>query len=219
MNGVHDMGGMDGFGKVTPEPHEVPFHTDWEARSLALNRVMGSAGEWNIDIGRYWIETLPPAVYLSSSYYRKWFLRLERLCLARGLVSEAELASGHSKGPGRPLKRPPQSGAQAGASLIRGNYDQPPRAPALFEVGQTVRARNIHPRSHTRLPRFARGHLGTIERIQGCHTYPDAMVEKGVEQGEWLYTVVFDGRELWGPDAEVGTAISIEAFEPYLEPA
>lgn len=219
MNGVHDMGGMDGFGKVTPEPHEVPFHTDWEARSLALNRVMGSAGEWNIDIGRYWIETLPPAVYLSSSYYRKWLLRLERLCLARGLVSEAELASGHSKGPGRPLKRPPLSGAQAGASLIRGNYDQPPRAPALFEVGQTVRARNIHPRSHTRLPRFARGHLGTIERIQGCHTYPDAMVEKGVEQGEWLYTVVFDGRELWGPDAEVGTAISIEAFEPYLEPA
>lgn len=219
MNGVHDMGGMDGFGQVAPEPDEVPFHSDWEARSLALNRVMGSAGEWNIDVGRYWIETLPPAIYLSSSYYRKWFLRLERLCLARGLVSEAELASGRSSGPGRPLKRPPLSGAQAGASLIRGNYDQPPRAAALFEVGQTVRARNIHPRSHTRLPRFARGHLGTIERIQGCHTYPDAMVEKGVEQGEWLYTVVFDGRELWGPDAEVGTAISIEAFEPYLEPA
>jgi nitrile hydratase len=219
MNGVHDMGGMDGFGQVAPEPDEKPFHTDWEAHSLALNRVMGSAGEWNIDVGRYWIETLPPAIYLSSSYYRKWFLRLERLCLARGLVSEAELASGRSSGPGRPLKRPPLSGAQAGASLIRSNYDQPPRAAALFEVGQTVRARNVHPRSHTRLPRFARGHLGTIERIQGCHTYPDAMVEKGVEQGEWLYTVVFDGRELWGPDAEAGTTISIEAFEPYLEAA
>jgi nitrile hydratase len=219
MNGVHDMGGMDGFGMVAPDPHEVPFHADWQARSFALNRVMGSAGEWNIDVGRYWIETLPPAVYLSSSYYRKWFLRLERLCLDRGLVSEAELASGRSSGPGRPLKRKPLSGPQAGAAVSRPNHDQPPRAPAVFAVGQKVRARKIHPRSHTRLPRFARGHVGTIERIQGCHTFPDAMVEKGIEQGEWLYTVVFDGRELWGPDAEDGTSISIEAFEPYLEPA
>lgn len=219
MNGVHDMGGMDGFGKVAPDPHEVSFHDEWQAHSFALNRIMGSAGEWNIDVGRYWIETLPPAVYLSSSYYKKWFLRLERLCLDRGLVSEAELASGHSSGPGRPLKRKPLSGPQAGVGLTRANHDQPPRAPAAFEVGQKVRARNIHPRSHTRLPRFARGHFGTIERIQGCHTFPDAMVGKGIEQGEWLYTVVFDGWELWGPDAEDGATVSIEAFEPYLEPA
>jgi len=82
-----------------------------------------------------------------------------------------------------------------------------------------VRVRNLHPRSHTRLPRFARGRLGTIERVQGCHTYPDAMVETGAARGEWLYTVVFDGRELWGPDAEAGSTVSIEAFEPYLEPA
>lgn len=101
--------------------------------------------------------------------------------------------------------------------MSRPNHDQPPRAPALFAVGQKVRARNIHPRSHTRLPRFTRGHLGTIERIQGCHTYPDAMVEKNIKQGEWLYTVVFEGLELWGPDAEVGATVSIEAFEPYLE--
>ncbi|WP_439613113.1 nitrile hydratase subunit beta [Reyranella sp.] len=217
MNGVHDMGGMDGFGKVAPDAHEVPFPAEWQARSFALNRVMGSAGEWNIDVGRYWIETLPPAVYLSSSYYRKWFLRLERLCLHLNLVSERELASGHSSGPGRPLKRQPLSGPHAGASVSRPNHDQPPRAPAAFAVGEKVRARKIHPRSHTRLPRFARGHVGVIERIQGCHTYPDAMVEKGVRQGEWLYTVVFDGTELWGPDAEDGTSVSIEAFEPYLE--
>jgi nitrile hydratase len=103
--------------------------------------------------------------------------------------------------------------------VSRPNHDRPPRAPAVFTVGQKVRARKIHPRSHTRLPRFARGHVGTIERIQGCHTFPDAMVDKGIEQGEWLYTVVFDGRELWGLDAEDGTSVSIEAFEPYLEPA
>ena len=152
MNGVHDMGGMDGFGKVEATPSEPPFHEIWEGRVLALNRVMQSTVEWNIDVARYWTEILPPDVYLASSYYKKWFLRLENLCLAKGLVSHEELVSGHSTGPGRPLKGSVVTAVEAGKTLVRGNYDLPPTAPARFHIGDRVRAKNIHPKSHTRLP-------------------------------------------------------------------
>lgn len=216
MNGIHDMGGMDGFGKVEAPPQEPPFHAEWEGRVLAMNRVMQATGEWNIDVGRWWIETLPPAEYLASSYYRKWFVRLERLCLARGLVTREEVAKGHAEGPGRKLRRVVPA-AEAAGLLSRKNYDLPPKGPAEFKVGDRVTTKNMHPTSHTRLPRFARGRTGAIERIQGCHVYPDATVAEGVERPEWLYTVTFDGRELWGPDADPTVKVSIEAFEPYLE--
>ena len=84
MDGIHDMGGMDGFGKVDPEPNEPVFHESWEGRVLAMSRVMGASGAWNIDMGRYGIELLPPHVYLASSYYKKWFLRLEQMLTQRG---------------------------------------------------------------------------------------------------------------------------------------
>lgn len=216
MNGIHDMGGMDGFGKVEAPPQEPPFHAEWEGRVLAMNRVMQATGEWNIDVGRWWIETLPPAEYLASSYYRKWFVRLERLCLARGLVTREEVAKGHAEGPGRKLRRVVPA-SEAAALLSRRNYDLPPKAAARFKVGDRVTTKNMHPTSHTRLPRFARGRTGTVERIQGCHVYPDATVAEGVERPEWLYTVTFEGRELWGPDADPTVKVSIEAFEPYLE--
>jgi nitrile hydratase len=178
---------------------------------------MTACGEWNIDVGRYWIETLPPEIYLTSSYYRKWHLRLENLCLAKGLVTKAELAAGHASQSARPLKRPVTED-RLPALLRRAPFARDPAAPAAFSVGDKVRTRNMHPASHTRLPRFARGRVGIIERIPGCHVFPDAYVADGIERGEWLYTVTFDGRELWGPDADPTVRVSIEAFEPYLEP-
>ena len=100
--------------------------------------------------------------------------------------------------------------------VVRRNFDQQPTALARFRVGQRVRARNMHPGSHTRLPRFVRGHRGVIERIQGCHIFPDAVVAEQVRRGEWLYTVTFEARELWGADADPTVQVSVEAFEPYL---
>jgi nitrile hydratase len=102
--------------------------------------------------------------------------------------------------------------------MTRGSFARPPTRPARFAPGDTVRARNIHPRTHTRLPRYVRGRLGTVERIQGCHALPDA-VALGRDEAAWLYTVCFEGRELWGDDADPTSKISVEAFEPYLEPA
>ena len=220
MDGVHDLGGMDGFGKVKPEPETEPaFHEDWEGRVLAMSRALGAAGAWNIDIGRHGIERLPPHVYLAATYYQKWQLRNEKLAVERGLITAEELAAGHASTPAKKLGGKVLRADDISGTMIRGSFGREPKAAARFKPGDRVRMKNIHPKSHTRLPRFVRGHVGTIERIQGCHVYPDAAVAEEREVPEWLYTVVFDGRDLWGPDADPTLEVSIEAFEPYLDPA
>jgi nitrile hydratase len=216
MNGIHDMGGMHGFGPVEPEPNEPVFHADWEARVLALNRALGYARLWNIDMSRAAIEVLPPDVYLTRSYYTKWLLRLEQLLLDRGLIEADELAAGHARRPGKPLPRK-LNAADVAAALTRGSYGREPRAPARFKAGDRVRTRNINPATHTRLPRYARGHVGTIECVRGCHVFPDSVAIGGDENPQWLYTLVFAARELWGESADPKLKVSIEAFEPYLE--
>ena len=217
MNGVHDMGGMDCFGPVQPEAHEPVFHADWEGRVFAFTRAMGYTGEWVIDDSRAAHESLPPAVYLSVSYYKKWALGFERLLTTRGLVGADELAAGQSLRPGKQLKRKLTADAVP-ATLQRANFSREPQAPAKYAVGDRVRARNWHPAGATRLPRYVRGHVGTIERIEGCHAYPDAIVAGRGDDPQWLYTLVFDGRELWGADSDPTLKVSIDAFEPYLEP-
>jgi nitrile hydratase subunit beta len=217
MNGVHDMGGMDGFGQVELEADEPVFHAAWEARVLAMNRAMGATGLWTIDMSRFSREALAPDVYLASSYYRKWLLGLEKMLLERALVDADEIAAGHALRPGKPLKRKVTT-ADTDRLLTRGSFARPAAAPARFKLGMHVRAKNINPVTHTRLPRYVRGHVGVVERVQGCHVFPDtAAVGKG-EHPQWLYTVCFDARELWGDEADPTVTVSIEAFEPYLEP-
>jgi len=219
MNGVHDMGGMDGFGKVEPEPNEPVFHEPWEGRVMAMNRAMGAVGVWNIDVGRFSREMLPAHVYLASSYYRKWFLGLEQMLLERGLIDADEVAAGHALRPGKPLKRGKFDVAAVERVMTRGSFSRPAPAQARFKPGDRVRAKNIHPVSHTRLPRYVRGHVGVVERLHGSHVFPDTVVAGQGESPQWLYTVCFDSRELWGPDADPTVTVSIDAFEPYLDPA
>jgi nitrile hydratase beta subunit len=216
MNGIHDMGGMHGFGPVAPERDEPVFHGDWEGRVLALNRAMAYAKLWSIDESRAAIEVLPADVYLTRSYYEKWLLRLEQLLIDRDLIGADELASGHALRPGKPLPRKLEA-ANVAAALTRGSYGREPPAPARFRVGDRVRTRNINPATHTRLPRYARGHVGTIECVRGCHIFPDSVATGQGEDPQWLYTLRFEGRELWGDSSDPNLKVSIEAFEPYLE--
>jgi nitrile hydratase subunit beta len=218
MDGIHDMGGMHGFGKVEPEPNEPVFHAEWEGRCLALNRAMGYTRVWTIDQTRAGIEELPPEVYLASSYYRKWAVRLENLVVALGLAGADEIEAGHAKRPGKTLKRK-LALADVPGSLTRGSYTRPAQAPALFKPGDRVRTKNIHPATHTRLPRYARGRTGVVEALRGCHVYPDTAALGQGDDPQWLYTLLFDGRELWGDNTDPSLKVSIEAFEPYLEPA
>ena len=218
MDGIHDMGGMHGFGKVEPEKNEAVFHAEWEARCLALNRAMAAIGAWNIDEGRAGIEELPPAVYLTSSYYGKWALRLENLLVKFGLVGADEIAAGHALRAGKPLAGK-LGVAEVPVTLTRGAFARPAQAAARFKVGDRVRAKNIHPPMHTRLPRYARSRVGVIEAIRGCHVFPDSSALGAGENPQWLYTVLFKGSELWGDNTDPTLTASIEAFEPYLEAA
>lgn len=219
MNGVHDMGGMDGFGKVEAEPNEPVFHHPWEGRVMAMARAIGANSGLGIDTNRFAREALPPTVYLTSSYYQKWLLALEQLMIERGMIGADEVAAGHSLRQSPPLKRGKFSLADVARVEARGSFGREAQARALFKMGDRVRTRNINPVTHTRLPRYTRGHIGTIERINGCHVFPDSAAHDKGENPQWLYTVVFDGRELWGADSDPTLKVSIDAFEPYLEPA
>jgi nitrile hydratase len=218
MNGVHDMGGMHGFGKVEPEPNEPPFHAPWEGRVLAVQRAMRFTRAWNIDMSRDARERLPAPVYLSASYYQRWALGMERNALERGLIDADEIAAGHALRPGKPVERV-MTKSDIGHAFTRGSFSRPPSQPARFKPGDRVHAKNINPPSHTRLPRYARGRDGVIEAVRGCHVFPDSVTTGGGENPQWLYTVVFDGRQLWGANTDPTLTVSVEAFEPYLEPA
>jgi nitrile hydratase len=219
MNGAQDLGGQMGFGPVVPETDEPVFHAEWEKRALALTLCMAPAGGWNIDMSRHARETLHPASYLSKSYYAIWIAGLEKLMAERGLLTAEEIATAHASVPAKPpLRR--LAADEVAATLARGGpTGRPATAPARFRPGDRIRTRVMNPASHTRLPRYARGKLGIVERLHGAHVFPDTNAHGLGEQPAWLYTVVFAGAELWGSDADPGLRVSIDAFEPYLEPA
>jgi nitrile hydratase len=219
MNGAQDLGGMMGFGPVQPEKNEPIFHADWEKRALGLTLCAGALGEWNIDVSRHARETLHPADYLSSSYYEIWTKGLEKLLLAQGLVSREELEAGRSLAAPK-ATRPPLKAADVPARLAAGGpCDRPLDRAPRFAVGDRVRTRNIHPTGHTRLPRYARGKLGTIESRQGSFVLPDTNAHRQGEDPQWIYSVVFSGPELWGKDSDPTLSVAIDLWEPYLDPA
>lgn len=218
MNTVHDLGGMQNFGPVQTEADEPVFHDAWERRVFALTLAMSAPGGWNIDMSRHARESLPPARYLSSSYYEIWLAGLERLMLERGLVTAAEIDTGRSTAPPLPGRRVLEAAAVAGVLAKGGPVDRPPAAPSRFAAGDPVRARNLNPIGHTRLPRYVRGRTGTVVAAHGCHVFPDANAHGQGEQPAWLYGVRFTARELWGPDAAAGDHVHVDLWEPYLEP-
>lgn len=217
MNGVHDMGGMHGLGPVAPEPNEPVFHERWEARALALNLAVGAWGRWNIDASRHARELIPGADYLRMSYYEKWIAGLVALMERTGLVTKEEIASGRPAAGSRKAS-PPLTVDRVATTLARGGpaerkIDDAPR----FAVGTTIRARNMNPVGHTRLPRYARGRLGTITRHHGAHVFPDTNAHGLGEQPQHLYQVRFEAQELWG-DAK-RSAVYLDLWESYLERA
>jgi len=219
MNGAQDLGGMMGFGPITSEPEGEVFHADWEKRVLAVTLALGSLGEWNIDMARHARESLHPADYLESSYYEVWLKGLEKLVAAHALATPEELATGRLRHPPKPTS-PRLAAAGVAAMLAKGApYDRPPQASARFEAGEQVRTLNVNPTGHTRLPRYARGKRGRIERVRGVFVFPDANAHGLGPSPQWLYLVSFPASELWGREADPSLTVSIDAWESYLEGA
>jgi len=213
------MGGMHGMGPVRYETNETVFHAPWEARVFALNLALGAWRKWNIDAGRFQIEQVPPADYLRMSYYEKWLARIIELSVKRGLVTRAEIESGQPAA-GSTKATPPLT-ADNVPSMLRGGAGAIRNVPAIahFKVGQRVRARNINPAGHTRLPRYARGKTGTVDRNHGVYVFPDTNAEFLGENPQHVYSVRFAARELWGDQASPRDAVYIDLWDDYLEPA
>ena len=220
MNGGADLGGMHGFGPVAPEPDEPLFHAPWEARVMAMVVGAGRLGQWNLDQSRFARESLPPPRYQSLPYYAIWKQAFETLLLDRGMVTADELATGEAQTPAPP-DLPPALTRDDVASFLRrgGPVDRPAEGDPLFEVGDAVETLNLHPRTHTRLPRYARGRRGRIARVLGHHVFPDTNAKGEGENPQWLYQVRFAARELWGPEADPLDTVTLDLWEPYLRVA
>lgn len=213
-----DLGGQDGYGAVHPQAEDELFHAPWEPRVLALTLAMGATGLWNIDSSRAARETL--ANYRELSYYQIWLAGLEKLLLQSGALQAGELEQGRSLQPAMAVARVLRADGVA-AALARGTPTaRPPSGPARYAVGQWVRTTAAAPPHHTRLPGYARGKRGVIERVHGAHVFADTHAQNLGERPQWLYTVMFDERELWGAStAPQQACVSVDAWEPYLEPA
>ena len=218
MDGAHDMGGVAWADPVQPEPNEPPFHAEWERRAFALTLAMAMPGGWNIDMSRFAREDRPPDDYLGMSYFQIWLAGLERLMLERNLIASDEIESGKPLRPAKPVAKTLTPEGVAGMLHRGGPTEREATSPALFALGDRVRAKLIHPPGHTRLPQYVRGHVGTIELLHGVHVFPDSN-SLGNENPQWLYTVTFDGRELWGGGGDPNLKVSVDAWEPYLERA
>ena len=217
MNGVHDMGGMHGFGPVHPGD-AAPWHTDWEARVFAMTLAASGLLHGSIDRRRFELETLPPTVYLEG-YFQRWFARLVNASVASGLIGEAERSAiqrgesvaatrGHEPVPAKTFLRLFAAGAPSRREVA---------AEPKFAPGEAVRARNINPPTHTRLPRYVRGKAGVIVAHRGAHVFPDSNAENLGEDPRHLYAVRFAATTLWGPEAPAGDSVTLDLWEPYLE--
>ena len=223
MNGMHDMGGMHGFGPVVREENEPVFHHAWEGRVFAMQRVTPvpiPGGSRNN------IETMDPAAYLTSSYYEKWLHARIKGLIDAGVLTAEELETrlafyrGHPEAP-VPRREDPER-LQRIQQRLRRVVESPrldvPIQPQ-YRLGAAVRARNMHPSGHTRLPRYVRGKHGVVTRLYGMYDFQDAMPPGTAAPPQPLYAVRFEARELWGESAEANSVVYIDMWESYLEPA
>jgi nitrile hydratase beta subunit len=219
MNGIHDMGGMHGMGPIEEEKNEPVFHDEWEGRIFAMNRAMGAWQRWNLDASRHSRELIPPAEYLRMSYYERWIAGLVELIVKSELATRAEIESGTpAAGSAKAL---PVLTAETAIELVAKGLpaSRNVKVAARFQVGQRVRARNMHPMGHTRLPRYARGKFGTIDRDHGVFVFPDTNAHSKGEKPQHVYSVRFDARELWGAQAAPKDSVYVDLWDDYLEPA
>ena len=218
MNGPHDLGGQMGFGRVLAEANEPVFHSEWEKRAMGMMLCCGAFGAWTLDESRHSRESLHPAVYYASSYYELWTRGLEILLQRHGFVTQNDLAAGKAVEATRPPKRVLKAADVASAMARGGPCNRPVLSQPKFRSGEPVRTRNMHPAGHTRLPRYARGKACVIEAVREGYVLPDSNAHQMGENPEWVYTVLFSGRELWGDAADPSLTVSVDAWESYLEP-
>lgn len=226
MNGVFDLGGTDGLGPVRPPAEEPVFRSEWEKAAFALFPACFRAGYFGVDSFRHGIERMDPAVYLASPYYEHWLHAVEHHGIAKGHLDAEELerrTQHYLENPDAPLpdhEPVPElvefvdAVVPAGASAKR-----PSEAAQRFQVGDVVRVKSVSPLGHSRLARYVRGKTATVIAHRGSFIFPDTAGNELGEDPQHVYTIQFDGAELWGEQyAEPNTSTTFDVWDPYLEP-
>ena len=225
MNGVHDMGGMHGFGPIPREEGPEPFHAEWEGRMFGMLLALGSHGIHDPGGLRAALESMEPASYLGSAYFERWLRVTEKALLEKGfltleeldqrtaeLAAQADAADSRQEDPAATARMMEAVHTRSPSSREGGSAPQ-------FRSGDSVRVRNLHPPGHTRLPRYVRGKRGSIARLHGIHDFHDAAPEGSTSPPQPVYSVRFQAEELWGPAAETGQVLYLDMWESYLESA
>jgi nitrile hydratase beta subunit len=223
LNGVHDIGGMDGFGAIQHETDEPVFHEPWESRVFGMSMVNPGLPKITLDARRHQLERIPPHQYLSSSYYERWLARIDAALVEAGTLTREEIdrrMQEFAADPDQPLpRREDPAWAEGIANALRAGRPatRTIRPKPRFAIGDKIVTRNLNPHGHTRLPRYARGKHGVIVAHHGAHVFPDANAHGLGENPQHLYTVCIAMRELWGSDAEPNESVLIDLWESYLE--
>ena len=222
MNGVHDLGGMDGFGPVVRQANEPVFHEPWERRVFGMMLATMAQGFYNIDELRHAIERMAPAHYLGSTYYEHWLSGLERMLVEKGRLSANEIEN-RLREIAQTAPKPAVGNPALADALLQGVYGGAPSSrgagKARYRAGDPVRVRTMSPHGHTRCPRYVRGARGVVAHVHERFVFPDTNAHGGGERPQVLYTIAFASRELWGGDAEGRGKVHVDLWESYLEPA
>ena len=212
MNGIHDMGGMQGLGEIGYSENDLGFHEPWELRIFALVQATRLGGL------RPYIESIPAAEYLRMNYYERWYTALVERIIEKGVLTQSEVDSGRA-GPASAKATPVLTSSLARERLFRTpKTEQDIELTPRFRVGDRVRSRNIHPTTHTRMPRYTRGKTGLVERDRGVFNLPDSEDVSSESQPQHVYMTRFGARELWGEEASTHDSLYIDMWEDYLEP-
>ncbi len=217
MDGIHDLGGKEGFGKIDVNEPEEAFHAEWEGRMLGIVRAMTRAGDWSLDWFRHCRELIEPADYLSRPYYDQWMQTYAAMMVNSGVASVREIATGKADAPADPEARPADRADVLRSKTAVGTYDRPYDKAPLFMTGDRVRTiRHGHP-GHTRLPAYARNAVGIVHAYRGAHILPDVSSSRHEEVAQPLYTIAFEAKDLWGEESREGDRVYIDLWESYLE--
>jgi nitrile hydratase beta subunit len=217
VDGIHDMGGTQGWGTVTIDPDEPVFEQDWHARTFALGLASMGASGTNLDAFRHALERLHPLEYLADGYYGRWLGAAEQLLVDSGVLAPGAVEARARRLRGDDVTEPADvevhkpSYERGGPGSLREIDDKP-----AFEAGQRVRARDLHKPGHTRMPAYVRGRIGIVEALRPAAVLPDSTAHFTGEDAQHVYTVRFESTELWGAEAEPST-LFIDLFESYLE--
>jgi nitrile hydratase subunit beta len=219
MDGIHDLGGMQGFGPIEPTASEPPFGEAWEGRTHGLLLSLMSSGAFPPGSFRHAIERMDPVHYLTSGYYEHWLAAIDTLVRELGHAGPEEIEEWMQRvQAGEPVPQRSDPGRTELIRTLMASYRDAAQRPGAgaFVPGDRLRVRNASHGGHTRCPRYVRGRCGTVERVHADAPLPDAQASGGTDR-EVFYTVAFDARELW-QDAEPGHVVYVDLWESYLEP-